>query len=358
MSERRVTIRQVAAEAGVGLGTVSRVLNGAADVSDCTRQKVEATVQRLGYRPSLRARSLRQSRSMAVAAIVPELVNPVLMEFLRGVERTAEERGYVVLIGETHRSAARESRLVERLVDEGIDGVVLGGPLVARDAELLRDHNVPVVPGAEEAGSTAYSAAMERAQAAATRRMVRRLLELGHRSFVLVIGTLPRWAVIEQYRRARTGAIRTELRRAEAKLEVLSVDMSRVFESCREQLGAHMAGPDHATAVISYSHVLAPGVLSALQRCGVHIPADASFVTFGDSDWAMAHQPALTVVRHDLFAEATWLTARLLDHVEGREEDLVPPAVEAELVERESCGPAPGTRVASSTGSSARRGAP
>lgn len=334
------TIRDVAEEAGVAIGTVSRVLNNSTHTSPEVRQLVAEAVARLEYHPSRRARSLRRARSMAIAAIVPELVNPVNIHFLRGVERTAQEREYVVLIGETHGSADQESRLVERLVEEGIDGVVLGGTLAQADRQLLRDSAIPVVPG-DDPASLAYTVEWETAEARATEQMVTRLVDLGHRRVAMVSVRSPAWTTRWEYRRARGDVMRRVLRRAGGDPVRVPLAAANPAESCCERI-TELAGENHPpTAYVAMGHRVAPLMLLALKQACIRIPTDASIVSYGDSDWAAAYQPALSVVRHDTFAEAAWFTSQLLDFVEGVKNPIVLPVVAAEFVERESCQPPP-----------------
>lgn len=340
--KRVVTIRDVALDAGVAVVTVSRVLNNNGYASAEVRQLVEDAAARLNYRPSRRARSLRRAKSMTIATIVPELVNPVYLDFLRGVQRTAEEREYVVLIGETQRSADRESQLIKRLVDEGIDGVVLGGPLALQNIEILRDSGIPTFPG-DGPESRAYTAAWEAAEAEATRQMTSRLIELGHRRVALVVANSPAWPGRLGYRRARTDVIRRELRRCNAELLTIPVGITDLLDApCQKVF--KLKKTSRPTAFIAFSHPLAPRLLLALKHAGINVPDDASFVSYGDSEWAAAHQPALTVVRHDTFAEAAWFTERLLDGIDGINREAASPYVEAKFVERESCAPPPTRR--------------
>jgi len=343
-SRQSVTIRDVATEAGVGLGTVSRVLNGTGYTSPEAREAVQRAVARLHYRPSRRARSLRQARSLAIAAMVPNLMNPVYVEFLRGVQRAATEHGYVVLIAETPPSSGpAESPLVRRVIEEGVDGLVLGGPLGQVDLAALREAGVPVVPGSgPEYGS--FTASWEAGESDATLSMVKRLIDLGHRRVGYVVRPEPRGARLGRYRRARDSLIVREIR-------AVGGSVTRVpLEAGPEGIGRpdpqgeadpNLSGPDRPTAFIASSHQLTPRLLLALRRAALEIPTDASVVVYGDSEWAAAYRPALTVIRHDTSAEAAWLTERLIEELEGRSSHQ-PPVVRAEYIERESCGPAPG----------------
>lgn len=343
-----VTIRDVALDAGVSVATVSRVLNNSGYVSAAIRPVVEEAAARLNYRPSRRAQSLRRAKSMTIAAVVPELVNPVYVDFLRGVQRAAQEREYVVVIGETRLSAGANSQLIKRIIDEGVDGVVLGGPLEPKIAQLLRDSGIPTFPG-DDPDSNAYAAAWESAETEATRQMTLRLLELGHRRVALVVPRGPAWPGSLGYRKARTDTIRRELARLNCELVTIGVKAEDQAEACTQRLLELASTPDPATAFVVFNHSLTPPFLLALKQTGAHIPQEASVVAYGDSAWAAAYQPALSVIRHDTAAEASWYTRRLIDRIEMIPGNAGAPTIEARFVERESCAPPPNGRPGNRT---------
>ena len=336
----RVTIVDVAREAGVGPSTVSKVLNGGRG-SAAVRRRVEDAAARLAYRPNQRARGLRRSESRSIGVLIPDLANPVFLPFLRAVEHAAQARGYVVLIADGQRSDDVEADALERFFDQGVDGLLLGGPVTAESLRPYLDHGVPVAPSASRTDRE-VAGHWERAEAAATREMAAHLLALGHRRFLLV-GT-PRLKGREgrRYRRSRLGALSTALDAVGAELVVSVVDPLRGRDegiaTLREAVTEH-----RPTAVVCATHLLAPWLLNALDDEDRRVPDDVSVVVYGDSDWARAHQPPLGVVSHDTYAEGFDLATGLLDTVSG---EVTRPVgtVEARFVARGTCAP-PATRA-------------
>ncbi len=330
----RVTIVDVAREAGVGPSTVSKALNdgrGSAGV----RRRVQDAADRLGYRPNQRARGLRRSESRSIGVLVPDLANPVYLPFLRVVEHAAQARGYVVLIADGQRSDAVEQAALERFFDQEVDGLLLGGPVTADSLRLYLDHGVPVVPSTS-ASEQDMARHWEQAEAPATREMAERLTELGHRRFVIVRTPAGRQA--RRYRRSRLGALATVLDASGAELSSVVIDPDVGREAGIDALRTAVSKA-RPTAVVCATHLLAPWLLNALDDAHLRVPDDISVVVYGDSDWARAHRPPLSVVCHDTYAEGHDLAAALLDAIGGGPEP-GRGSVEARFVERGTCAPA------------------
>ena len=142
-SQRRPTMRDVAAEAGVSFKTVSRVINREGGVSDVLVERVEVAVDRLGYRPDHRARLLRKSGSEAttIGFVLVDVGNDFFSNILRGIEEVAVARNCLVLAGSTEGSAERERQLVDALLQRRVAGLIVvssGGAAAELQAEIRR----------------------------------------------------------------------------------------------------------------------------------------------------------------------------------------------------------------------------
>lgn len=147
-SERRPTMLDVAASAGVSFKTVSRVVNREPGVSDGLRDRVEAAIAELGYRPDHRARGLRRSEGgpVAIGFVMPDVSNPFFSSVFRGIEEVAVDRDCLVLSGSTERSPERQRQLVDAFLGRRVDGLVVvpaGDDLSLLEAEIRR--GTPVV---------------------------------------------------------------------------------------------------------------------------------------------------------------------------------------------------------------------
>jgi LacI family transcriptional regulator len=122
---RAPTIRDVAEAAGVGLGTVSRVINGHANVGEELRARVLATVRQLGFAPDAAAQTLRSRQSRTFACVVRDLTVPVLASFAEGMQAELDRQGYDLLIASSYHSVAREKDLLASFVRRRVDGLVI-----------------------------------------------------------------------------------------------------------------------------------------------------------------------------------------------------------------------------------------
>jgi LacI family transcriptional regulator len=166
--------------------------------------------------------------------------------------------------------------------------------------------------------------------------MARRLIELGHRRVAFVSPPAPPGQQGRRFRQGRLGTLATLLRDANAHLDVHVVDPAPGADAALEALREVAAS--NVTAFVCGSHLLAPWLLLALDDVRVRVPRDASMVVYGDSDWARAYRPALSVVSRDTYAEGLTLATWLLDTVAGAEVE--PPAgISSAYVERHSTTP-------------------
>src|SRR3954466_6001958 len=133
----RVTIRDVAAHAGVSAMTVSRVINDHARVSADTRRAVQASIEQLGYRPNQLARSLSRRRTGALGVIVPDLANPFFTLVVRGIEEVAWHADYHVILCNTQADLDRERKYLEDMLSFHVEGVLIA-PVGDRSRQNLR----------------------------------------------------------------------------------------------------------------------------------------------------------------------------------------------------------------------------
>ncbi len=319
------------------MATVSKVINGRADVSAETRARVEALIRELGYR-----RSTRASRVAALVEVVfHELESEWALEIIRGVEAAAHEHGLAVVVSDLQG---------RRRADRGwIDGVLARRPagviavladLTEEARALLRSRRIPLVvvdPTGEplhdtpSVGATNWSGGV-----AATRH----LLRLGHRRIAVIAGP-PRILCS----RARLDGFRAAMDEAGVAIEPALVRYGNfhVREGVRE--GRELLRlPDPPTAIFAFNDLQALGVYQAAREARLHIPDDLSVVGFDDLPIARWVGPPLTTVRQplrEMAATATDLIARL-----AADEELQQTRIElsTQLVVRESTAPPPRLR--------------
>ncbi|WP_339127737.1 LacI family DNA-binding transcriptional regulator [Streptomyces sp. f51] len=329
------TIHDVAREAGVSRGTVSRVLNGGHYVSPSAQEAVDAAIRRTGYVVNRHARSLITGRSDSVGFLLTEpqerfFEDPNFNVLLRGCTQALAAHDVPLLL--MLAGTQDERRRITRYITAGhVDGVLLvsshsGDPV----AEELREAGVPLVACGKPIGlgsKVSYVAADDRDGA---RDMVTHLLSLGRRRIGMVTGPLDTPGGVE-----RLAGYREVL--AEAGVEaddrlVASGDYSRASgEAGAEQLLARAPDMD---AVFVASDLMAQGVLAALRKAGRRVPEDVSVGGFDDSPAATAATPALTTIRQPWDRISSEMVRVLLAQIGGEDPSAV--ILPTELVRRES----------------------
>ncbi|WP_055593890.1 LacI family DNA-binding transcriptional regulator [Streptomyces hirsutus] len=329
------TIHDVAREAGVSRGTVSRVLNGGHYVSPSAAEAVNAAIRRTGYVVNRHARSLITGRSDSVGFLLTEpqerfFEDPNFNVLLRGCTQALAAHDIPLLLMIAGTQAERR-RIVRYITAGHVDGVLLvsshsGDPV----AEELRAAGVPLVACGKPIGlgsKVSYVAADDRDGA---RDLVRHLLGLGRRRVGVVTGPLDTPGGVE-----RLAGYKEVLAEAGLGIDerlIVSGDYSRASgEAGAERL---LAGAPDMDAVFVASDLMAQGVLAALHRAGRRVPQDVAVGGFDDSQAAVAASPGLTTIRQPWDRISSEMVRVLLAQVGG--EDPATVILPTELVKRES----------------------
>ncbi|WP_309069351.1 LacI family DNA-binding transcriptional regulator [Microbacterium sp.] len=289
-----VSIRDVAARAGVSVGTVSNVLNRPGSVPDATLERVRAAIGELGYVRNDAARQLRAGRSTTVGLVVLDARNPFFTDVARGADDAAAEHGLSVLIGNSDERAERELRLLSHFEEQRAHGLLISpiGDDVTRLREL-RERGIPVVlVDRAVPGSGFSSVAVDDIHGGEL--AARHLLERGRRRIAYVGGP----AQLRQVADRAEGARRAVAGVADASLEVLPVASLTVADGreAGERL-AVLATADRPDAVFAANDLIALGVLQALVQAGIAVPDDVALIGYDDIDFAAAAAVPLSSIR-------------------------------------------------------------
>jgi DNA-binding LacI/PurR family transcriptional regulator len=313
-----VTLRDVAARAGVSFKTVSNVINGHPHVTEATRGRVQDAIDALGYRPNQSARSLRHGRSGILALAVPELTSPYFAALASEAGRAAKEHGRVLVIEETLGDVEGERVALVDLTSRLVDGVILSPLVTPQEVVVERIGETPLVMlGEHRYAVRADHVGMDSVRAA--RELTEHLLATGRR----------RIAVVGRQDGGSTGGERW-LGHVKALLAAdLVPDSSLVArvkayrradgERAVRELLAAGARPD---AVLCFNDLLALGAMHALRQAGLAVPGDVAVAGFDDIE--ESRYAGLTTVAPDLPLLAREAVRLLVRRVENR---TVPPAL-------------------------------
>jgi DNA-binding LacI/PurR family transcriptional regulator len=331
----RTTIADVAAHAGVGVATVSRVLNESPLVAASTRARVQEAISALGYRPSRAARNLSLQRTHTVAALVPQFERASTLERLGGVVGRFADSSYDVALFSLERPERRE-REFALLADPGrVDGVLVVS-MSPTDAEVarFRSAGIPVVV-IDGQHTSVPSIVID--DTAGGELATRHLIDLGHRRIAFV-GDPPGGPYHPTTRYGRLEGYRACLGEAG-----LSTPLEYVKQGAPERHVVHrltqelLTLPEPPTAIFAGSDTQALGVLEAVQRAGLDVPGDVSIVGFDDV--AFAAYVGLSTVRQPLRASGARGGELMLELLGGAPATPLCESLPLELVARKTAAP-------------------
>jgi LacI family transcriptional regulator len=288
-------MKDVAALAGVSLGTVSNVVNSPGLVSATTRDRVELAIQKLGWVPNESARQLRAGRSRVISMVVMDISNPFFTDVIRGVEDWVQGRGYHVQTSNSASLAERESEQLRVLEQQRVGGVLLapvGG--LSMHAESLRQRGIPVVVVDRAGDETGYcSVSVDDVEGG--RLATAHLLRLGHSSVALVGGP----GSLHQVRDRRLGA---EIARGQhgsaTSLLIVSTDSMEAASgvAAADQI-VGLPDAERPTAVFAMNDLLAIGLLQGFVTHGLRVPEDVALIGYDDISFAASAAVPLSSVR-------------------------------------------------------------
>ena len=293
MVDAPVSIREVAALAGVSVGTVSNVLNRPDVVADSTRGRVQAAIKSLGFIRNESARQLRAGRSRTIGLVVLDVANPFFTDVARGVEDEASEAGLAVILC---NKQVKESRYLELLEEHRVQGILIT-PVSGADERLarLQRRGTPVVL-VDSRSPSRGQCSVSVDDVLGGDLAVSHLLEAGHERIAFVGGPMS----IRQVADRRDGALRA-LDRADGNADELRVvETNALNVSAGQQAGATLAelpAETRPTAVFCANDLLALGVLQEMTAHRIRVPESVALVGYDDIEFAAAAAVPLSSVR-------------------------------------------------------------
>jgi len=327
------TIRDVAQQAGVGLGTVSRVINGSQSVSEATRQRVLDVIKHLNYVPNPTARRLSLGRTLTIGVIVPFFTRPAEVERLRGIEHTLLDSGYDLILYNVETPEQRDLYFRDIPRRERVDGVLIVS-LTPRDGDVkpFKKANVPIVLVDAHHASLARLNQVITDDIAGGRAATQHLIELGHRRIAYLSDCLDepfnftssrdRLAGYQQALQAAGIPFRPDYH--------VQGEHGRV--EARRLAAQLLARPDRPTAIFAASDTQAMGVLEAARDTGLRVPDDLSVIGYDDIE--IAEYLGLTTMSQKLYQSGQRGVELLLTTLRDPEAAPVAEVLPAELTVR------------------------
>ena len=336
-SSRHATIADVAAASGVGVGTVSRVINGAANVREATRASVLKVIEQLGYRPSHLAASLSRGTPRLVAIVVPHLTRPSTVMRLAGALSVLDEQGYDTVVCNVDIAQQRDHHLAALTSRHRADGVIVVS-LRLSGAQLgaFRRAGVPLVTIDVAASGVPQTLTDD---VAGGRLAAGHLLALGHRRIGFVGDTMRGAAATSRIglgfvaSQHRLRGYRQALAAAGAGHDPKLVRRGPHGPANAEALAAELLMlPDPPSAIFAASDIQAMGVLAAAERYGAAVPGDLSVIGFDDIESAALL--GLSTVRQPLADSGAEAARRLCALLRGERVSPLRQQLALEVVQR------------------------
>lgn len=337
-----LTIRQLAKVTGYSPTTISLVLNDSPlgkTIPESTRKKIISIAKDLGYHPNQFARSLRNSRSYAVAVILPDISDPYCGQVLRGIDSALYGSSCLPLLIDIQNSRARYGKYVAALFERRIDGVIALANSLQLQPKMLSsfvDNGIPVIVIGQATSSTGmFSVCVDNKEGA--RSAISHLYDLGHRRIAFIRGpekvvdSMHRWNGITEFAREKSLHLDKNM---VVQLEEAASSSEGGFKAMNQLLRRKIS----FTAVIAFDDMTAFGAIRALRLKGKRVPEDCSVIGFDDLAASTYYNPPLTTVSQSMEQLGAIGTSILLNRLDKKDEkiDTVARKLTPSLIVRES----------------------
>lgn len=329
---KRVTIEDVAQAAGVSRQTVSRAMNDKGEISPETKERVMRAIDELGYRPNRLAQGMVTNRTRTIGLVMPDITNLFFPEVARGLQDSARDYGYNVILCNTDDDGREEINALRSLAAQGVDGIALISS--SADAEELRHFAEAYSPIVilnrffEHPHVSLIIVDNERGGYLATEHLILK----GHEA----VGML----AADAYRHSRIRRVQGYERALKAYGRAFD---DRLIVGASPTLVGGYAGlqelvkqSNDVTAVFAYNDLMAIGAIRACRDLGLLVPQDMAIIGFDDIALAAMYSPSLSSIRVDKYDIGLRATERLLAMLDEPAARNDPIYVGVDLVVRES----------------------
>ncbi len=337
---QKLNIDDIARLAFVSRSVVSRVLNNRPNVSNEARARVQKIIERYNYRPSATARSLATDRTYEISILAPRKKDDVLANgfwslIFLGISEQCIKRGYFVSL--TMISGEMEAHLNDRILNgHNFDGYILISKEVAdQTLPALRKREMPtVLIGHDPDFPDLHSVDVDNVDGGY--KATKHLLDFGHRHVAAITGPLHTQESVDRL----DGFKKAHREVAVPVTETLCVEGEYSQQGgyeCMQRLLDHTPRP---TAVFCVSDAQAAGALLALHRAGLTVPGDVSVIGYDDLPISRFTIPPLTTIHQPIYRMGERAADIVIDQIEGKNKEVLHVHLQADLVIRETCGPA------------------
>jgi DNA-binding LacI/PurR family transcriptional regulator len=332
----KVTIYDIAREAGVSATTVSKVMNNTGKISDKTRKKILQIMDDLDYQPSVLASAMKGKSTYTIALLIPDIDNPIYAEYVKHIEECGQEMGYNIVMCSTERDPQREARHIALLRQKQVDGFIIAARFSNEELlkKLIMDQTPIALFAHERSEFSIDSVTVD--DFLGGYQATEYLLSLGHKRIgVVAEDSTSSKERIRGYRQAVAN-------------QGIEIDESLILigdatiEGAAIQAGKLLDREQRPTAIFGYNDLSAIGVMQAARERGIDIPSELSIIGFDNTYLCKIVVPKLSSVSMPVHELGKKVMDLLIQKIEGVENAKQHVRLLPELVIRDTTAPPKG----------------
>lgn len=338
----KVTIQDVAKEAGVSITTVSRVINNNYPVSVSTRERVEKAIEKLNFNPNLLARSLINSKTNTIGVIIPSITNLFFPLVVKGIESELRYHGYTIYLCDTDNNEEYEVEYTNSLLARQVDGIIVIDPSTKNIRSGFYEkisNGLPLVCINGYSKGIKCNFVLNDEETGAV-QAIEHLIELGHKNIALVRGEnsysydLKEDIYIEIMKKHNFESNIINIGNGN-KDETTSMTIAKIMDELQKS--------KYITAFFTCNDLMALGVINACKKLKLDVPKDISVIGFDNISVASLVEPQITTVDQNMYDLGKRASNLLLENVEKQVNNTQKIVLDTTLIIRESCEKAKNT---------------
>jgi LacI family transcriptional regulator len=334
----KITIQDVAKEAGVSITTVSRVINNNYPVKEETRKRIEKAIQKLDYRPNVLARGLIHNKTDTIGVIVPSITNLFFPSVVKGIENVLREKEYTIYLCDTDDKEEEETRYIKSLLTRQVDGIIAIDPRTKNIESGFYEKigkEVPLVciNGYNKGINCNF---VLNDQETGTIEAVEYLINLGHRDIAFVRGH-------KSYSYDLKEKVYKEVLKKygcnekEQIIDIGAGNRNDTMEMTMKKIKPILEKSKYPTAFFCCNDLMALGVVNACKKVGLHVPDDVSVIGFDNIVISSLIEPKITTVDQNMYALGENAAKVLIENIEKKNINTQKIILNTKLIVRESC---------------------
>lgn len=294
MKQHRVSLKDLAAELGVSIATVSRALRNSHEVGDELRERVQKLAKELNYRPNPFAQSLRSEAPKVIGVVVPNLVTHYYSAVLDGIEDYASQEGYSVIAINSHENYVKEEKAIDNFINMHVEGIIACLSQDTVDYSHFKEiykMGIPLVFFARTCLPELFSQVVANGAEAAERATLH-LLETGSRRVAFIGGPNH----LDMVRRRKHGYLEA-LKQSKIPIDRDIIICDKIdFESSRETALRLLSSENRPDAILAFNDIITYAAFDAIKTLGLRIPEDVAIIGFTDTDASAFVTPKLSSI--------------------------------------------------------------